>query len=90
METKKVQNSREPIEYETVTLKVPKNVMELLRDSEKSLEETASQYLERCIVDLVRADIETQDCFVLSPRRLTERYNLDPVFKEITGITVEG
>lgn len=78
------------IEYETVTLKIPKKILELLRDSEKSLEETATQYMERCIVDLVRADIETADCFVLSPRRLTERYNLDPVFKAITGITVEG
>jgi hypothetical protein len=90
METENIKNDREPIEYETVTLKIPKKIMELLRDSETSLEETAIQYLERCVVDLVRADIETQDCFVLSPRRLTERYNLDPVFKQITGITVYG
>lgn len=90
METENVQNDREPIEYETVTLKVPKKIMKLLRDSEMSLEESAIQYMERCIVDIIRADIETQDCFVLSPRRLVEKYNLDPVFKEIIGITVEG
>jgi len=76
------------IEYETVTLKVPKAIMKLLRDSEKSLEETATEYLEHSLVDMVRADIETQDCFVPTPRGIVELYNLDPVFKEITGITV--
>jgi hypothetical protein len=82
--------TEDKIEYETVTLKVPKNVMKLLRDSEKTLEETASQYLERCIVGLVRADIDSGDCFVLTPREVAERYDLDPVFKAITGITVEA
>jgi len=76
------------IEYESVTLKIPKAIMKLLRDSEKSLEETAIEYLEHSLVDMVRADIETQDCFVLTPRQVVERYNLDPVFKEIIGITV--
>lgn len=73
-----------------MTLKVPKKIMKLLRDSEKLLGETASQYLERCIVQLVMADIDAADCFVPTPRELAERYNLEPVFKEITGITVEA
>jgi hypothetical protein len=76
------------IEFEEVTLKIPKAIMKLLRDSEKSLEETAIEYLEHSLVDMVRADIETQDCFVLTPRQVVEQYNLDPVFKEIIGITV--
>jgi hypothetical protein len=87
---KSKENGQEPIEYEMVTLNVPKNIMELLRDSEKSLEETPIQYLERCIVDLVRADIDAGDCFVSTPREIAERYKLDPVFKQITGITVEA
>jgi hypothetical protein len=76
------------IEFEEVTLKIPKAIMKLLRDNEKSLEETAIEYLEHSLVDMVRADIETQDCFVPTPRGIVERYNLDPVFKEITGITI--
>lgn len=87
---KKSENDQEPIEYETVTLKIPKNIMKLLGDSERVLEETPNQYLERCIVDLVRADIDAGDCFVLTPREIAERYNLDHVFKQITGITVEA
>ncbi|MGA2307937.1 MAG: hypothetical protein ABSG57_00125 [Candidatus Bathyarchaeia archaeon] len=82
--------SKDKIEFEVVSVKIPKSVMKLLRDSEESLGETATQYLERCIVGLVRADIDAGDCFVPTPRRLAERYNLDPVFKEITGLTVEA
>jgi hypothetical protein len=80
---------QETIEYETVTLKIPKKVMKLLRDTDY-LGETAEQYIERGIVDLVRADIDMGECFTPTPRQLTEQYGLDPIFKEITGSTVSG
>jgi hypothetical protein len=77
------------IEYEEVNLQIPKAIMEFLRDSEKSLGETATSYLERSLVDMVRGDIDSRDCFVPTPREIAERYNLDPVFKQITGISVD-
>jgi hypothetical protein len=83
-------NAKTKIEFEEVTLKIPKGIMELLRDNKANLEETPTQFLERSLVDLIRADIDAGDCFVPTPRELAARYNLDPVFKEITGTTVEA
>jgi len=77
----------EPIEYETVTLKIPKKVMKLLRDTDY-LGETAEKYLEREIVDVVRADIEGGECFTPTPSQLVKQYDLNPVFKEILDMTV--
>lgn len=79
---------QEPIEYETVTLKVPKKIMKLLRDT-GYLGQTAEQYLEREIVDVVRADIECGEAFTPTPPQLVEQYDLNPVFKEILDMTVK-
>lgn len=77
------------IEYEEVTLKIPKAIMNLLRDSEKALEETATEYLEHKLVDAIRGDIDCGDCFVPTPQQIAERYSLNPIFKEILGTTVD-
>lgn len=72
----------EQIEYEEITVKIPKAIMEFLKDHEGMLEEKTEDYLERCIVCSVSADIESQDCFVLSPIKMVKKYKLQPVFKK--------
>jgi hypothetical protein len=72
----------EQIECEEVVLKIPKAIMVFLRENEGMLEEKAEAYLERCIVGLVAADIESEDCFVLSPIKLAKKYDLQPIFKK--------
>jgi hypothetical protein len=67
MEKSKVK-TKGKIEFEEVKLKVPKAIMDLIRDSDKSLEETPIQYLENRIVDAVLSDIDCGDCFVPTPR----------------------
>lgn len=72
----------EQIEYEEITVKIPKAIMEFLKDHEDMLEEKTEDYLERCIVGVVSSDIESQDCFVLSPVKLVKKYKLEPIFKK--------
>jgi len=72
----------EQIEYEEITVKIPKAIMNFLKDHEDMLEEKTEDYLERCIVGSVAADIESQDCFVLSPKKMVKKYELQPIFKQ--------
>jgi len=72
----------EQIEYEEITVKIPRAIMNFLKDHEDMLEEKTEEYLERCIVGSVSADIESQDCFVLSPIKMVKRYGLKAAFKK--------
>jgi hypothetical protein len=69
------------IECEEVVLKIPKVLMLFLREHEDVLGEKTEDYLQRSIVGLVRADIETNNVFVPSPIELANKYNLQPIFK---------
>lgn len=69
------------IEYETVTVKVPKRIMDFLRQN-KALDMAPEEYLAYGIVDFVRADI---DGGVFSdPKSIANGYRLNPVFKAVT------
>jgi len=70
------------IEYEQVTIKVPKLVMDFLRSMEKTLDETAKEYIERNVVMVVRADIDG-DAFVPYPEEVTKAWGLNPIFKAV-------
>ncbi len=77
----------EKIEYETITVRIPKKIMSFLRET-KTLTETPEEYLEYTIVDSVRADI---DGGVFSdPERIAEGYGLQPVFQAIVNDTVDN
>ena len=77
-----------PIEYEQVTVKVPKAVMDLLRFSESVIEQTPKEYIEWAIVEHVRAGIDARD-FMPSSLDLTNKFNLNPVFQQIIGDPVK-
>jgi hypothetical protein len=57
--------------------------MMFLREHESMLEEKIEDYLQRSIVDIIRADIESRATFVPSPREIARKYNLQPIFKKL-------
>lgn len=67
-------SKEETIEYEEVTIKVPKLVMDYLR----RIYGNAIKHLEYAVVDHVRADIEAID-----HERITDLFSLAPVFKTV-------
>jgi hypothetical protein len=80
--TEKPEPKRE-IEYEQVTIKVPKAIMKFLRDREKNMDQTAKEYIEYNIVHIVNSDIRAGDVFVSDPEELADSWKLNPVFKAI-------
>ncbi|MEM3881672.1 MAG: hypothetical protein QXD19_08010 [Candidatus Bathyarchaeia archaeon] len=66
---------QQKIEYETVQLKIPKNIMNLLRDF---LEEPIEEYLERSIIEVVKADLESDA--LISHEKVIEKYKLQEIF----------
>lgn len=65
-------NKRKLVE---VTLKLPKPIIDLLKDVGENVEE----YLVQSIIGVVEADLEA-DAF-WNPKRLAEKHNLMPIFK---------
>jgi len=74
-------------ECEEVVLKIPKVIMKFLREHEDTLEEKTEEYLQRNIVGLVRADIDSMNVFVYSPLELAKKYDLQPIFKKF-GVAI--
>ena len=66
--------SKEKIEFEQVTLKVPKAVMEYLR----RIYGDPVKWLEYEAVDQVRADLDA-----MSGRNLADIFGLEPVFETV-------
>lgn len=66
-------------ERETVTIKVPKAVMNLLEAySKRGLGMTANEYLEYSILQAVRADLDAGDVFTIEPQETIRLYDLNP------------
>jgi len=61
--------------------------MDLLRFSQPVTGDTPEQNIEYMIVDSVRARIDSGE-FLPTPKDLTEKFNLNPVFKAILDCTV--
>ena len=76
-------------EYETVTVKVPKPIMDFLRAHEKDMDKSAEKYIEREIVNFVQADLESMLVFVPSPKELAENWNLNAVFKTVLNYEIK-
>ena len=78
----------EKIEYETITIEVPKQVMELLRSTESHTGMTSKEWIEYYVVETARSGLDS-DMFLPSPTELAKKFNLNPVFKEILNDTIE-
>lgn len=68
----------EQIEYETVTVRVPKKLMDWLKIMPQTSGGTPQQELEYLIVDEIRADIEGR-----TGLELIESLGLGPIFYEL-------
>ena len=73
----------EHIEYEHVSIDVPKAVMSLLRDSGNTLEMSPKEYLECSVIRIVRADIDVGDVFNEGLKQTLKKYGLNCVFKAV-------
>jgi len=70
------------IEYEEVKIRVPKQVMELLRFAVPVTEMTPEEWIEYTTVDNVRAGLEAND-FLPDAKALADKFQLNPVLKDI-------
>lgn len=77
-----------PIEYEEVIIRVPKQVMDLLRFATPMMKDTPQTWIEWQTVESVRSNIDAE-AFVPNPKALTDKFNLNPVFQEILNDAVE-
>ena len=76
---KSKQEQPENTEFESVTIKVPKSVMDLLRAySKHGLGMAANEYLEYSVLQAVKADLDMGDVFTLEPEEIINQYNLNP------------
>ena len=64
----------EKIEYEQVTIRVPRLVMEFLRKTEGD----AAEWIEYTVCDIARAQLEG-----MTPEEWIQQFNLGPVFKTV-------
>lgn len=63
---------------ESVTIQVPKNIMNLLRAySEHGLGMTLNEYIECCIVQSVKADLDAGDVFTIELEEIARLYDLN-------------
>ena len=79
------ENEKTVIEYEQVSLKVPKRIRDFLRLMQKVNHEGPEEYLAYNAVMAVRADIDAGDVFIPEPHEVAELHGLNPVFREILG-----
>ena len=76
------------ITFEQITVKIPKAIMNLLRYAQPVTGDTPEQDIEYGILDNVRARIESGG-FLPTPKGLADKFNLNPIFKEILEDTIE-
>lgn len=75
------------IEYENITVKIPKGILDLLREVAPVTKTTPKEWVEYAIVEQVRAGLESDE-FLPTPQDMAEQFKLNPIFKEITGTEV--
>jgi hypothetical protein len=71
------------IEFEQLMIKVPKQVMELLRFAGKTDGDTPKDYIERNVLDAVRADIDADA--LIQNTDLIKMFELKPIYIELLG-----
>jgi biotin-(acetyl-CoA carboxylase) ligase len=81
---KSEQEQLKNIEFEQVTIKLPKNVMNLLRAySKHGLGMTANEYLECSVLQSVKADLDAGDVFTVEAEEIITQYSLNPALSVV-------
>ena len=69
-------------EHVEVTLKLPKRLVDFLKDKEEITDMTVKEYLERAIIQSVGADLDEGDTFVPQPEEIIKKYGLKGILKD--------
>lgn len=69
-----------------VTLKLPKAIMDFLKDMAPSIEMTVEEYLTYSIIQAVAADVDTFDVFVPTWKQIVDKYGLAPTLKRYNAV----
>ena len=75
--------SKESIGYGEITIELPKQILELLRFVEKTDGDVPKDYIERCVLDGIRADIDADT--LISNFNLIEKFQLKPLYRKVLG-----
>ena len=73
------------IERQKVILRLPKKLVAFLEVQMSVLEETKEEYLERSIIDMVRADLDALDAFTPTPAQLVKKFGLQEIYQVKNG-----
>jgi len=73
----KLAEAEEKIEFETVQVRIPKRIMDMLREHKDDID----GYLTYSIVSFIRADLEAG--VFADHEAIIEKFNLQPIFKAI-------
>lgn len=73
--------SQEKEDHIEVSIKLPKKLMDFLKDMEQNMDMTVEQYLEYCIIEAVGADLDTMKFFLQKPKQLIKNYGLKDILK---------
>lgn len=77
-------NESEQEQFESVTIQVPKNVMNLLRAySKQGLGMTTDEYLKCCILQSVEADLDAGDVFTVETEEIVRLYDLNVALSRV-------
>jgi hypothetical protein len=74
------------IEHETVTIQVPKVLMNFIRDNVPKKNMTVKDYLESAVIERVAADLDNDECFGPEQKELVARYHLEELNKVVEGV----
>jgi hypothetical protein len=69
-------------EFEEITIKVPKPIMDLLKFSESVIEQSPVEFAEMAIVKTVRIMVDSGE-FLPDAKALATKFKLNPVFREV-------
>jgi hypothetical protein len=86
IEKQKTKTSTEKIEHETLTIQVPKVLMNFLRDNIPKKNMTTEAYLESAVIERVAADLDNDEYFGPKQKELVARYHLEELNKVIKGV----
>ena len=71
-----MKNMSEKIEFENITIRAPKKILDFLRAHEENLGRTAEEYIELNIVQCVKADLDAGDVFAPTGPQIAKTWAL--------------
>jgi hypothetical protein len=67
------------LDFEEVTIKVPKSILDILKDMQEATGHSVEEYLTTSVVEMVESQLVAGE--FCSPRHLVDKYDLKPTFE---------